>query len=385
MDFKKLDEVAHKPPVVLVALLIIAIVGFAAVHRMVNRFESRQGVLAAQIFYTGLSQQRNRNFETAIADFRAALSYDPNNYTYELSLAKALVASEHYEEAESYLMGLAERAPQDGDVNLQLARLAGRSGKYDDAVRYFHRAIYGLWASDPEANRRRTRLELVDFLLQHGQKVEAQSELIASVASLPPDPELHRAIADRFLQAQDYPDALNQFRQAIQLDRTSASAYLGAGRAAYQLGQYRTAQRYLQTAFDKGAQNDEGQSMLKTAELVLNADPDRPDLAPKERRRRIVAAFQQAGDRAEQCLESQNVDQNSTAAVVDPLLELHRHWKVLEPRMRRDALRADAYTLDDAMDNAIGIEQMAAQRCGRPEGLDLALLLIGRNREGAER
>jgi tetratricopeptide (TPR) repeat protein len=384
MDFKKLDAIAHKPPVVLVALLVLAIFGFAAVHRLVNRFQSRQSVLAAQVFYRGLSEQKNKNYETAIADFRAALSYDPNNYTYELSLAKALVASQHYDEAESYLRGLADRAPQDGDVNLQLARLAARSSHYDAAVRFYHRAIYGLWSSDPDGNRRRTRLELVDFLLAHDQKMEAQSELIASAASLPPDPQLHRAVADRFLRAQDYQDALDQYRQAIQLDRNNVEAYVGAGKAAFQLGQYRTAQHYLQAAIEKGAQDEDAKLMLITADLVLNSDPSRPGLPPAERRHRIVVAFDQAGDRAAQCLESEAIDQSSASAA-DPLRELRAQWVVLELKMHHDAIRADSTTLDDAMDNVIRIEQVTEQLCGKAQGLDLALLLIGRNREGAER
>lgn len=385
MDFKKLDDIAHKPPVVLVALLLIAIVGFAAVHRLVNRFESRQGVLAAQVFYRGLSEQKNKNFETAIADFRASLSYDPDNYAYELSLAKALVASQRYSEAESYLSRLAERAPQDGDVNLQLARLAAHDSKYDDAVRYYHRAIYGLWTSDPDGNRRHTRLELVDFLLQHDQRMEAQAELIASAAGLPPDPQLHHAVADGFMRAQDYRDALDQYRQVMQRDRDNALPELGAGKAAFELAQYRTAEHYLQLAYEKNALDDDARRMLEIARLVLRSDPARPNLTGAERRQRIVAAFQQAGDRASQCLQSASVDPNSAPASTDALRNLRARWVELEPQMRHDALHADVNTLNDAMENVAGIEQIAQQSCGEPQGLDLALLLIARNREGAER
>jgi tetratricopeptide (TPR) repeat protein len=298
-------------------------------------------------------------------------------------LTRALVASQHYDEAEAYLASLAERMPQDGDVNLQLARLAVHNDKYEDAVRYYHRAIYGLWSSDPDTNRRHARLELVDFLLDHGQRMEAQSELIASAASLPPDPQLHLAVADRFLRAQDHQDALDQYREVIQLDRNNSAAHLGAGKAAFQLGEYRTAQRYLQVALDGGVQDADAQLMLKTTELVLAADPSRPNLPPGERRHRIAAAFQQAGERANQCLES--IDQNSAATTEDPLRTLRAHWVGLEPNMRHDARSADASALDDAMENVIQIEQAAQARCGQPQGLDLALLLIARNREGAER
>ena len=91
MDSRKLEAFAHKPPAVLLALLALAVIAFAAVHRLVNRFGSRQRVLAAQIYYQGLDAQRHQNLEAAIIDFRTALSYDPENYVYELSLAKALI------------------------------------------------------------------------------------------------------------------------------------------------------------------------------------------------------------------------------------------------------------------------------------------------------
>jgi tetratricopeptide (TPR) repeat protein len=390
MDSKKLDEFAHKPPVVLAALLVVAICGFVAVHRLVNRFTSRQGVLAAQIFYQGLSAQRNGNLDAAIIDFRTALSYAPDNYTYELSLAKALILSgqygkDRYEEARSYLANLAERAPQDGEVNVQLARLAARDGNYDAALRYYHRAIYGLWSADPDGNRRRTRLELVDFLLRHDQKMEAQAELIASAATLPPDAALHLHIADRFLAAGDFQDALDQYRQVISLDPKNPAAYVGAGKAAFTLGQYRTAQRYLQSAMDIGAHDEQTVNALETAKLVLDSDPSPPNLPAEERRRRIQAAFQQAGDRIVLCLQKQSVDQDSTASPPDSLHQLRAHWLELEPQIASHARRADAATLADAMDTVIRIEQVTASQCGQPEGLDLALLLIARNREGTER
>lgn len=385
MDSKKLDAFAHRPPVVLLALLLIAIFGFAAVHRLVYRFTSRQRVLAAQTFYRGLDAQRQNNLDTAIVDFRAALSYEPENYTYELNLAKALLATSRYEEARTYLESLAERMPQDGEVNLQLARLAVHDGNYDSAIRSYHRAIYGLWLADADANRRRTRLELVDYLLQHNQRMEAQAELIASSASLPPDPALHLNIADRFLRSGDLPDALDQYRQVLRIDPKSVDAHAGAGKVAFGLGEFATAQRYLRTAVDLGTHDDQVPHLLQTANLVLDSDPSRPNLTPAERRRRIAAAFAQAGLRVNQCIDSKGAEYNTKGAAEDPLSELLTSWRELDPHMRDGARRADLDTLADAMEVVVRIEEASATECGEPQGLDLALVLIARNREGAER
>jgi tetratricopeptide (TPR) repeat protein len=346
-------------------------------------------VLAAQVFYRGLEEQRHKNFDGAIADFRAALSYDPANYTYELNLAKVLIESQrdragvpnqHYVEAESYLGSLAEREPQDGEVNLQLARLAAHDGKDEDAVRYYHRAIYGLWSTEPDANRRRARLELVDFLLDHDQRMDAQAELIASAASLPPDATLHLKIADRLLRAGDFHDALDQYQLAIQFDHNNTLAFVGAGKAAFELGQYRTAQRYLQTALQMQALDEEAAGMLKTVMLILQSDPYRPNLSAEDRRKRFVAAFEQAGARAQACI--QKAGQTSDAETT--LEALHAQWLAAEPKLAR-VRAADSSTLEDAMDLTLKIEQAAQAQCGDAQGLDLALLLIARNREGAER
>ena len=379
MDSQKLDAFAHKPPVVLLVLLLVAAAGFAAVHRLVNRFSSRQRVLAAQIYYQGLAAQHRQNLAAAIIDFRTALSYDPANYACELSLAQALVADARFDEARTYLASLADRAPQDGDVNLELARMAARDGRFDDAVLHYHRAVYGLWSADPDSSRRGARLELVDYLLEHGRRMDALAELIASAANLPPDPALHLRIADRFLQVEDFPSALDQYRQVLRLDYNRSAACLGAGKAAFSLGRYPAAEHYLQEAFARGVQDAPAAGMLATASLVLATDPTRPNLTPAERRARIFAAFQQAGARAQQCLQSQGTNENPE------LRQLHAHWTTLELGMRANARRAAAGTMVNAMDTVTRIEQLAAAQCGQPQGLDLALLLIARNREGAER
>src|SRR5579864_6387939 len=176
---------------VLLALTLAAVVGFAAVGHLVTRFNANQQSRGRRLYAQGMADLNAGNADRAIEEFRAALTCDRANPQYQLSLGRALRDTGRLDEAESYLESLWQRTPENGTINLALARVAARRGSVDDAIRYYHNAMYGVWSSDPEGNRRDARLELVEFLLRKGAHAQAQSELVALAAFLPPDPTLH--------------------------------------------------------------------------------------------------------------------------------------------------------------------------------------------------
>ena len=186
--------------------------------------------------------------DAAVEEFRAALTCDPSNSQYQLSLGRALRDTGRLDQAESYLLALWQRAPQDGTINLALGRVAARRSSVDDSIRYYHNAMYGVWSADADANRRKARIELIEFLLQKGARAQAQSELVALAASLPSDPQLHLQTGQFFAQAQDYRDALAEYEEVLRLNHGDPAALAGGGEAAYRAGHYRTSQRYLQEA-----------------------------------------------------------------------------------------------------------------------------------------
>ena len=69
-----------------------------------------------------------------------------------------------------------------------------QNGETEQALRYYHNAIYATWPGDQEVERRDTRLELIEFLLGTNAKAQAQSELIALAANLPDDPSQHALV-----------------------------------------------------------------------------------------------------------------------------------------------------------------------------------------------
>jgi len=384
MHSKEVDAIAHKPAVVLLALTLLAVISFVAVTRLVASFNHRQHRLAAQLFQLGRAERQAGKIDAAIADFRAALRYDRNNYQYELNLALALVDAKRYDQARAYLLSLWDRAPQDGYVNVALARLYAMQGNFDDAVRYYHHAIYGLWGNETGNQRRQARLELVDLLLSHNERPQAQAELIASASSLPSEPRVHQQIADGFMRAQDYHDALREYREVLTLDRNNAAALAGAGEAAFQLGQYRAARYYLQLATQHGYPDPRIAQLLKTADLILESDPTQRGLPDADRRRRLADAFSQAEQRLQQCANARGEDLSpppSLSAPTSRLQHLQANWLAMRSHVLRGSFRGDMTAADDALDVVFRIEQETLAECGQPEGKDLALLFISRNRE----
>src|SRR5579864_671665 len=383
---------ARRTPLVLAALVATTVLGFALVSRLVTRLKANERRIAFHAFEAGMAAYQGNNPERALDDFRAALSYDRDNSTYQLSLARALRDTGRLDEAEAYLVHLWEGSPQDSTINLALARLAVRRQSVEEALRYYHNAIYGVWLTDADKNRRQTRFELIEFLLKQNAKPQAQAELMALAQVLPPDPAQHLTVADLVRQTQDYQGALGQYQIVLKLDHANLSALAGAGDSAFQLGQYRTAEKYLQQALAIQPGNTHVRAQLQTANLILQSDPFLRHISDAERNRRISVAFAHAGERLQSCAQSRNIDlpakpanqSSAQSSGGNDLQSLWARWQAARPRVRRLNSPTNADLPDTLMDLVQEIEQQTAQRCGEPSGLDLALLLGARGRETAD-
>ena len=241
MSWKIPQLIPRSAPMILLVLTLAAASGFAAVSHLVTRYTLNQQARGRRLYALGLNYANAGNYNQAINAFRAALTCDPTNSQYQLSLARVLRDSndpQRLEEAESYLLALWQRAPQDAAVNLALARVAAHRGSIEDAIRYYHNAMYGVWDSDPDGNRNRARIELIQFLLKENARAQADSELIALSAALPRDPAAYLQAARLFEQTQDYNGALAQYEEVLRLDPGNAAALAGAGETAYRAGNY---------------------------------------------------------------------------------------------------------------------------------------------------
>jgi tetratricopeptide (TPR) repeat protein len=376
-----------REPVILALLTVLAVVLFAAVGGLSRAFHAQQESLGNRWFSRGVADLNARRFDAAVTEFRAALRYSRDDYSYQLNLAEALVGLKRTSEAQAYFINLWDRQPEDGLVNLELARIAAQKQETDQALRYYHNAIYATWPGDEEVERRNTRLELIEFLLLINARAQAQAELIALEANLGDDTAQQARTGDLFLRAQDYEHALAAYRLSLKSDRHNRTALAGAGLAAFELGRYPVAQRYLQAAVAADSGDTQSANNLKTTELVLQMDPFRHDISVAERNRIVVAAFTAAGERLKDCGAPNNSAAHGSAGhdsapAPNSAADLAERWAKMKPEIGVVGLRRNPDLVESAMEVVFGIERQTSAACGAPVGTDLALLLIGKLHEG---
>jgi tetratricopeptide (TPR) repeat protein len=369
-----------REPVILALLSALAVLSFLAVGGLSRMYHAQQQALGNRWFTRGTADLKDGHFDRAVGDFRAALRYSRDNYDYQLNLAQSLIGLNRTDEAYAYLINLWDREPENGLVNLELARIAAKKGENERALRYYHNAIYAIWPGDQEAQRRNTRLELIEYLLGIHARAQAQSELIALAANLGDDPSLHQLVGDLFLQAQDYEHALAEYRLTLKSDHHNPAALAGAGVAAFELGRYSLAQRYLQVAVALNSDDKQSTDILKTTELVLQMDPFRRQISADQRNRIVIEAFASAGERLKSCSATVNPSGSNSSETVEQ--SLADGWAKMQPKINERDLRRDPDLAEGAMDLVFEIERETKIACGAPTGTDLVLLLISKLHEG---
>jgi tetratricopeptide (TPR) repeat protein len=369
-----------REPLILAVLSALAVMSFLAVSGLSRIYHAQQESLGNRWFTRGVADLKERHFDRAVSECRTALLYSRDNYTYQLELAEALIGLKRTDEAYAYLINLWERQPENGLVNLELARIAVQRGQTEQALRYYHNAIYAIWPGDQEVERRNARLELIEYLLSINAKTQAQAELIALAENLADDPSQHARVADLFVQAQDYEHALAEYRVTLKLDRHNPVALAGAGLAAFELGRYPLAERYLQAAVAANPNDTQSSARLRMTELVLKMDPFQRQISVEQRHRIVIQAFAAAGERLKSCPAAGSSKRPASTAISQP--SLADQWAKLKPEITEQGLRINPDLVEAAMNLAFEIERQTNAACGPPTGIDMALLLISRLHEG---
>jgi len=368
---------------VLVASFILLPIFFTLTGFITRSYRAKEQALAQEWFARGEDDLKANRASAALEDFRTALVYSPDNDLLELRLAQALAAAGRYQEAGAYLLRLWTREPGRGRVNLELARLSAQEDNFTEAVRYYRSAINGAWEEDPSAQQRSTRLELVQLLLGHDGSREAQAELMAlAAAASPKDAALHIELGKLFLRAQDPNRALEEFRAALAADRKQPDALAGAGQAAFLLGNYVQAEQYLDRAVQLDRKNTQAADMLATARQAVAINPFEMTLPDNERRQRVRRAFDAAEARLQTCA-SRRGEALSTSPPQMALQKLDAQAQALAHDVNDLNLRRHPELMWQTMEFVFQAEQLAANECGAPQGVDAALLLLAKNYRSA--
>jgi tetratricopeptide (TPR) repeat protein len=369
--------------VVLVVCAVLLVVLFSVTGILTRAFHKKQNGLGAEWFVKGNASLASGAAREALDDYRRALIFDPENEAYQLHLAQALAQLGRQDEARAYLLNLLSDRPGDGEVNFELARLAVQTGDINDAVRFYHAAVYGAWETDPVAAQLRARLELSQFLVRHRENTLAEAELISLAANIPDrDAQLHTQAGDLFQSIGDLNRALNEYRYALKSAPENLTARIGAGLVSFKLGNYVKAAEDLELANRADPENKTAAAAIETARLVIASDPFSGQLSARERAHRVAEALSHAIQQADQCSATVK---NSNAS---NLAGLAAQAKLQQPSIWSERSLSDHSDQNAAaMEMVFKIETSATQLCGEPSGVDAALRLIERKyraaREGA--
>lgn len=371
------DPAAVKRGGILAVLLVALVPSFAVTSIVTRLYHERERGLAEDWSRRAEEAMRTGRAAEAVDDWRTALSFSRDNVSYRLRLAQALVEADRPLEARVQLTGLLDQEPSSGTISLQLARLAARAGDLSEAARYYDAAVNGTWEADAEERRRTVRLEFASWLLRRGEAARAQAQLIALTADLPVDSPLTREAAQMLVDAGAPRRAEQLFTDLLRRNPDDPATLEGAGVAAFQLGDYLAARRYLAGAARAHELSPDRREMLETVTTVLNLDPFARRLSSADRSHRARKAFGVARARLVACARMSGVNLDDPDSN-DELRALAAKAEQIEPQLEPALSARDSDALESAMTLVFRIETATAARCGRPRGADLALLLLGR-------
>ena len=359
-------------------VLLVAAIGFTAfVTRM---YHKQVHTLADSWFAKGEASYRAGDAPAALADYRNALVFSPNNPDFQFHLAQALAANGHDEEARAYLLNLLSESPGSGEVNLELARIAARQNSMAEALRYYHGVIYGVWDTDPIEMRWRIRRELSEYLLDHKAANQAVAEIILLAENTPPDDIERLKIAGSLLsRAQIWPRALAVFRSILAANPLDDDALAGAAIAAYQLGQYVQATQYFSRLSGEKAADSRVSEMAETSRRLVEADPFISGLSAQEKARRTASAFSIAQSRLRGCADARGMSLTDSSNA-SPMQNAFSTGQKMQKEWTERNFLLHPERVDAAMSLVFNIENLTAQQCGAAQGDDRALWLLGRSR-----
>jgi tetratricopeptide (TPR) repeat protein len=370
-------RIIRREIVLLIFIAVAAVPTYMVTRRAADLNRQRNTHIAGYWYRQGERQLKEGKPEEAIASLREATANDHDNRAFAFALAQALGATNRDDEARLALLRLRESAPESPQINLQLARLSARNHDLPEALRYYHHALYGLWTGENvDEQKRQVRLELIHLLLDHKERSRALAEVMALSTDAPRTAPAQLELGQLYLEAGDASKAWQHFAQAAQMDTGNVAALSGAGETAFQLGDYKTAEGYLSraTAMDKSA--TPAAQLLETTRLIQSSDPLAAHLSRLEQVERLRTGLDQSARRL-QC------GGTVPAGTVKSPLKLE--IDTLLPKITPQNLREEPELLAAGAELVFKIEETTNETCGKPVGLDEALLLAGRKHGATER
>jgi len=288
-------------PVALLAGVLAVLTGLAIVGGLLSYYYRSERAGRAQHFYKLGNQYLQKDlYDEAIEQYRDALSI-AHTSQYRLALARALLKAGHQDEATIYLRDLLRSDPTNAPANLGMARVAAQQGRIDEAVGYYHHAIYGAWAGNAGDQRVQARIDLIQALGKAGRRPQAQAELLSMLSVMPAGLPAKRQVAPLALEYGLPKEAASLFRDLTGSDAQDEGAFAGLGEAEYALADYAAARDALAAALRLNPNDTAVQKRLDAAAQILALDPTRRGLSESDRFERSQAVVAGVLDLLDRC------------------------------------------------------------------------------------
>jgi tetratricopeptide (TPR) repeat protein len=360
--------------ILLVSFLLLGLL-FVATVTLARTYEARKEELVREWAQEGDSSLAAGKPAEALEDYRNALAYDPDNGSVQLHLAQSLLANDRLQEAHDYFLNLWERTPGSGILNLELARTSAQMGAADQAILYYRTAILGSWDQRPVEQRRSARLELCEYLIANQRIGDAQAEVAGLAADTPPGdvPDITQ-VGIFFMKVAAPVRALAEFELALKTAPNDAALNDQAGQAAYDAADYAKAEKYLTKAL-REAPSDRVREMLLTVRQIQDNDPFLAGLSDREKAQRSLDAYRQAYPRFADCSASAG---NAQGYEASEIAALSKETSDLKKKINLVSFQEDPELQHQVMHLVFRMEDVTVRICKAPQGLDQALILIGK-------
>jgi tetratricopeptide (TPR) repeat protein len=178
------------------------------------------------------------------------------------------------------------KAPNSALAHLALAEVAAQKGRIDDAVVQYRRAIDGIWPGNAAESRLEARIELVNALTQAGRRVQAQTELLALAAEVPPQPGVQKHIAGMLGDLGLPNQAASLYRDVLRRNPQDADAYDGLGEADLAQSDFTAARKAFEAARQNNPTDESAAKRIMLTDQILALDPEVGGLSATERYQR---------------------------------------------------------------------------------------------------
>jgi tetratricopeptide (TPR) repeat protein len=181
-----------------------------------------------------------------------------------------------------------------------MARAEARRGHADDALTYYHRAIYGTWDGDAVAHSTATRVELIEQLVRRGPSRDLLAELLLLEQSTD-DPAIVRRVAGLYLDAGAPDRAIDAWERLLRTTPRDPSIHVGLGEAQLAAHRYRAAYASFRAALRLAPDDARPRRGLALASDVQSLDPTARGLDERGRYARSVTLLEGVRAALERC------------------------------------------------------------------------------------